>query len=336
MNSLNEWLSLSNELKASVFREVAREKRIPPAAIEKDWWVVHALSAIYATEIGPHTVFKGGTSLSKAWNLIERFSEDIDLALDRKFLGFEKEMTISQVKKLRKKSYEYISSSLFPELKAQFEKMGLNVIMEIEPVKDTDKDPLILQIMYPSVVEESGYILPRVLIELGSRSLKEPFSLKPLRSYVGEVYSGRKFADTQFSIPCVNPERTFLEKIFLLHEEFQKPIGKIRADRMSRHLYDLGKLMDSPFAEIAFANNLQLYDTIVAHRQIMTPLRGIDYKNHKPDHINPIPPLELLPEWKKDYQVMQESMIFGDSLPFDTLIQQLTKLKLKINSLAKK
>jgi len=93
---------------------------LPPAAIEKDWWVVRTLELVFTTEIAPHTVFKGGTSLSKAWNLIDRFSEDIDLALDRKFLGFNKEMTNSQVKKLREHSFKYISSTYFPLLQKTF------------------------------------------------------------------------------------------------------------------------------------------------------------------------------------------------------------------------
>lgn len=331
MNNLKQWLSLSDEAKAAIFREVAIEKSIPSSAIEKDWWVIQVLTAVFATQIGPYTVFKGGTSLSKAWNLIERFSEDIDLALDRAFLGFENEMTISKVKKLRKKSYEYVSSVFFHDLKDQFERMGLEVKLEIEPVRDTDKDPLIIQVIYPSVAGMAGYILPRVLVEIGSRSLKEPFSIREVRSFLGEVYDGRAFADLPISIPCVNPERTFLEKIFLLHEEFQRPFEKIRADRMSRHLYDLEKLMKSPFAEVAFSDDLKLYNVIVAHRRLMTPVRGIDYENHRPSLINPVPPAALLTAWQKDYQVMQESMIFGESLPFDKLIQELINLKERIN-----
>jgi len=334
MDNLKQWLSLPATDREKIFRELAIEKGIPPEAIEKDWWVVHTLVAVFATEIGPYTVFKGGTSLSKAWGLIERFSEDIDLALDRSFLGFKREMTISQVKKLRKKSFEYLSLVLFPVLQKQFDVMGLQVKMEIEPVKDTDKDPLIIQVFYPSVIGGKSYILPRVLIEIGSRSLKEPFTLMSFSSYVGEVFAGRDFADLPIEIHCVNPERTFLEKIFLLHEEFQKPIEKMRVDRMSRHLYDLGKLKESQFAKTAFSDDLELYNTIVAHRKLMTPLRGIDYEKHNPEYINPLPPEKLKAAWQKDYESMQESMIFGNSLPFDQLMEELKELKDSINLLA--
>jgi hypothetical protein len=333
MDNIKVWQSLPTIEKQRIFTEIAIQKRIPVAAAEKDWGVVQTLRAIFETEIKSFTVFKGGTSLSKAWNLIERFSEDIDLALDRSFLGFDGEMTISQVKKLRKKSYEYISKELFAVLQIQFEAMGLAVKLATEPVKNKDQDPIIIQVIYPSIVDVSSYILPRVLIELGSRSLKEPFTIKPIRSYVGEIYADKSFADEPINIPSVNPERTFLEKIFLLHEEFQKPADKIRVNRMSRHLYDLGVLNKSMFAQVAFSDNLELFKTIVAHRKLMTPLRGIDYELHKPPFINPLPPDFLVEAWQKDYQFMQESMIFGDSPPFDKLIAVLRILKQYINSL---
>src|SRR5690349_12624275 len=101
------WQKISSDEKRIVFKEIATELGIPDAAIEKDWWVVRTLEVVFQTEIAKHTVFKGGTSLSKAWNLIDRFSEDIDLALDRNFFGFNKEMTGSQVSKLRKLSFKY-------------------------------------------------------------------------------------------------------------------------------------------------------------------------------------------------------------------------------------
>src|SRR5665647_3330857 len=106
---LQAWFKLTEQNKQNIFLEISRKMKLPPAAIEKDWWVTRTLELVFQTEVAPHTVFKGGTSLSKAWNLIDRFSEDIDLALDRKFLGFEKEMTSSQVKKLRRESLKYLS-----------------------------------------------------------------------------------------------------------------------------------------------------------------------------------------------------------------------------------
>jgi len=160
----------------------------------------------------------------------------------------------------------------------------------------------------------------------------EPFEKCSFTSFVGEYFRGRPFADELITIPTVRPERTFLEKIFLLHEEFQQPLKKIKVERKSRHLYDLEKLMDTDFAKAALADK-ELYQTIVEHRRTITPLRGIDYSNHTPDKINPIPPDSIIGTWEKDYIAMQESMLYKPSLPFDKLIARLYELKARINSL---
>lgn len=240
--ALSEWLKLPDSTKQSIFSEVSNKTGLPAIAVEKDWWVVKTLEVIFTTKIADHTVFKGGTSLSKAWKLIDRFSEDIDLALDRKFLGFGREMTGSQVKKLRQQSFEFLSDEYFHSLEKTFHKYGLqDVKLQLTEPTAKDQDPLIIEVHYPGLIEKSEYIPPRVLIEIGSRSLREPFTVRQFNSMVGEHFKDRPFADSEITIPTVNPERTFLEKIFLLHEEFQKPVERIKVDRLSRHLYDIEK-----------------------------------------------------------------------------------------------
>lgn len=333
---LKEWLKLTDQTRRNIFAETSAAIGLPDAAVEKDWWVVHTIDLVFNTSIAPHTVFKGGTSLSKAWGLIDRFSEDIDLALNRRFLGFDKkdnEMTGSQVRKLREQSFQFISENYFPELRRKFSEAGFNnVTFQLGEIKSHDQDPLIMEIYYPTVTDPISYLQPRVLIEVGSRSMMEPFEKCSFTSFVGEHFKGRPFADELITIPTVRPERTFLEKIFLLHEEFQHPLKKIQVGRKSRHLYDLEKLMDTGFAKAALADK-ELYQTIVEHRRTITPLRGIDYSNHTPDKINPIPPDSIIGAWEKDYVAMQESMLYRPSLPFDKLIGRLFELKAKINQL---
>ena len=333
--AISSWQQLSTADKQAIFSEVAAQINLPTTAIEKDWWVVRTLELVFASSIAPHTVFKGGTSLSKAWNLIDRFSEDIDLALDRRFLGFEKkdnEMSGSQVSKLRKLSAKFIAEKYFPELAERFQSAGLKVEIKLGEIKTDDQDPLIVEIYYPSVTESMAYLQPRVLIEVGSRSLIEPFTNRSFTSLVGEKYKGREFADGNIVIPTVNPQRTFLEKVFLLHEEFQLPTEKIKVDRKSRHLYDLEKMMDTEYGMAALGNTA-LYETIVQHRAKLTPLRGVDYTNHTPDKINLIPPVAIIGAWVKDYQAMQESMLYNSSLPFSKLIERMHELKSRINNL---
>jgi hypothetical protein len=134
-------------------------------------------------------VFKGGTSLSKAWGLIERFSEDIDLAMDRKFLGFEGELSKQDIKKLRKASFKYITEKFYPALKAKLQDAGLsNVEITIAETTESDQDPQIIEVYYQSVFDSFGYVRPKVIIEVGSRSLREPFSIRSFNSFVGEHY----------------------------------------------------------------------------------------------------------------------------------------------------
>jgi len=333
--AISRWLQLSTTDKQATFNEVSAQINLPSAAIEKDWWVVRTLELVFASSIAPHTVFKGGTSLSKAWNIIDRFSEDIDLALDRRFLGMEKpdsEMSGSQVSKLRKLSAKFITEKYFPELAELFKAAGLKVDIKLGEIKTDDQDPLIIEIYYDTLTDPIPYLKPRVLIDIGSRSLIEPFNERSFTSMIGEKYKGKAFADNNIIIPSVNPQRTFLEKIFLLHEEFQLPIEKIKVERKSRHLYDIEKLMDTEYA-MAALDNTALYQTIVEHRAKLTPLRGIDYANHTPDKINPIPPDAMMGEWEKDYQIMQESMLYNPSLPFDKLIERMQELKSRINNL---
>ncbi len=333
-DALQQWFQLTDENRRNIFLETSRRLNLPAAAIEKDWWVVRTLQLVYQTEIAPHTVFKGGTSLSKAWNVIERFSEDIDLALDRKFLGFDNEMTASQVKKLRRDSFKYITTTYLPLLQKTFKDAGFNdVTLDLVETKSNDEDPVKIAASYYSLTEPSAYLAPKVLIEIGSRSLREPFSEKEIISLVDEHFKSSHFADQHISIPTVNPERTFLEKIFLLHEEFQQSSEKIKVDRLSRHLYDLEKLMDTEYAIKALADK-ELYRHIVEHRKTITPLRGIDYANHIPEKISPVPPEHLVAAWKKDYEQMQESMIYATSLSFDKLIERIVLLKSRINKIS--
>lgn len=331
--ALKEWLKLTDSTKRNIFLEVSKKIGLPEAAIEKDWWVVRVLELVFHTEIAPHTVFKGGTSLSKAWNLISRFSEDIDLALDRKFFGFAETLGSFQVSKLRKHSYKYISDNFYPILKKSFDEAGYSgVNIQVRETTSNDQDPLIIEVNYPSVTDKSEYLQSRVLIEIGCRSLKEPYTERQFSSFMGEQFKGREFADSNITIPTVNPERTFLEKIFLLHEEFQQPADKIKVDRISRHLYDLEKLMDTEFAKIALSDK-HLYQHIVEHRKTITPLRGIDYSNHAPDKINPIPSADFMAMLKKDYEQMQQSMIYAEALAFERLMERISVLKERINNL---
>lgn len=173
--------------------------------------------------------------------------------------------------------------------------------------------------------------MPRVKIELGSRSLKEPFTFRNIVSLVGEVFSNFSFADKPFEIPCVNPERTMLEKLFLLHEEFKKPKDKIRVDRLSRHLYDILKIYNSEHKDKVF--NKDLIISIIEHRARFNAMRGIDYETLFPPNLDPIPPEDLIKDWKNDYKIMQTNMIHEESPDFDDVLKIIKQVSDKYNNL---
>ncbi|MEO0331064.1 MAG: nucleotidyl transferase AbiEii/AbiGii toxin family protein [Bacteroidota bacterium] len=328
---MRKWFSLSEQQRREIFNQVSTQTGLPATAVEKDWWVTLVLRAVFSLPVADSLIFKGGTSLSKGWNLIERFSEDIDLALDRGFLGFEGDLSKTQVKKLRKASCDFISGDLMGWLDRKLKEMDIpDISLALQDFQDSDTDSLVIEVQYTALTGSSTYIQPRVLIEIGGRSLREPFEERNIQSLVGQQYGEQPFADDPVPIPTVLPERTFLEKIFLLHEEFQKPHRAIRVHRLSRHLYDLEKLMDTKYGERALADK-ELYDTIVAHRQKFNLVRGIDYTNHARGKINFIPSAEISQAWEKDYQTMRESMIYGETKTFPELLARLNELKNRLS-----
>lgn len=332
-NHIAEWFNLSEATRKNIIEQTSQKIGLRPFAVEKDWWVVNTLNLIFSLSCAEHLVFKGGTSLSKAWNIIERFSEDIDLAISREFLGFENELTKSQVKKLREKSCKFISEDFFYELKKLFEYNGFqNVKLDLIERNANDTDPIKIEIAYTSLLEANPYLPSRVLIEIGSRSLMEPKTVRSFNSFVSVQFKDQSFASPYLSIPVVNPERTLLEKIFLLHEEFQNQPEKIKVERMSRHHYDITKLMESQFGAIALSDS-DLFNSIVKHRKHINFLNYVDYSKHVRGKLNIIPPEWLLPDWEKDYNQMKEEMIYGDAPTFDGLMKEIANINNIINGM---
>lgn len=328
--SKTKFYNLEKADRVEIFNSIAEKKGMPPFAVEKDWWVCKTLEIIFQMEIAKHLVFKGGTSLSKAWKLIHRFSEDIDLAIDKDFFhGFKGEISRTRIQKLRKQAGAYTTGTFFDDLKKEFKIRGYHGLgFQVIEAKESDQDPRILEIFYPYIIQpSSNYILPRVQIEISCRSLREPFSLKSFGSLVDEEFSDKDFSSPLFTVPTVNATRTFLEKLFLLHEEFQRPLEKIRVDRLSRHLYDIYQISKAGFSNTVF-NDKQLYESIVAHRYKYSRISNIDYNLHSPKSLNAIPIRPVIQAWKEDYGKMKEDMIYEAEKPsFEDLVNNLSQLQ---------
>ncbi|MCH8485853.1 MAG: nucleotidyl transferase AbiEii/AbiGii toxin family protein [Candidatus Cyclonatronum sp.] len=329
------WLSLPKQRRVEILNQVTERTGLPAAAIEKDWWVTLCLKACFELPYSEQLLFKGGTSLSKAWGLIHRFSEDIDLAIDRSFFGYEGDISKTQIKKLRQRSCGFISNQFIQDLRSKLTKWGAISDCELiaQAVTNSDKDPQTIEIHYHSVTEPHTYLPQRVLIEVSSRSLMEPAEVREIHSVLSSTFPKMSFAEESFKVMTVTPQKTFLEKIFLLHEEFSQVPEKIRTNRLSRHLYDIEKVAGTGYGNAALQNP-ELYQTIVAHRKKFNSLRGLDYSNHTPDKIRIIPPETVIREYENDYSEMAGFMIYEDALTFQELIKRIRELQNRINAIS--
>jgi hypothetical protein len=331
------WANLSVDNKLTILTQVAAKTGLPENAIEKDFWVSMVLKALFSLEYSHNLIFKGGTSLSKGWQLIERFSEDIDLAINPVQFGFSGTTIIvkNQRDKLRKASKKFIETILKDDFKKTIEEMGLKnyCSIEAEQVKESDRDPMVLFVNYKSVLKEKNtYIAEKVKLEISCRSLVEPSDKIHLRSMIASENPTENYSEKEFSVRVAAPGRTFLEKVFLLHEEFNRPNGCVNLNRLTRHMYDIEKMMDKPFAKQAMEDPT-LYTEIVKHRSIMTAWSGLDYKAHHPSTICFVPPASVLPKLRDDYKKMQDNFIYGDSLSFEKLMERLQELQNRFRNL---
>ncbi|OJV35916.1 MAG: hypothetical protein BGO29_07420 [Bacteroidales bacterium 36-12] len=330
------FLQLPENEKIEIINQMHEETNLPQVIIEKDLWVTAVLRALFALPYAANLSFKGGTSLSKCWNLIERFSEDVDIAINREFFGFLGDtFTIKQISKdLRKATCKFIRDTLQFDLAKQLITNGIPeslffISMDITEVTTIDPEKVFVE--YKSVFNASPYIKNTVVLEIGGRSMKEPLQKVEIQSIIDKHFSQATFVEKSFAINVVVPERTFWEKVCLLHEEFSNPRKQIRVERMSRHIYDLARMIDTPIAENALKNK-DLFQSIVAHRRMFIAMKDFDYDTLSPKTINIIPLESVIAKWEDDYNKMQ-TMIYGKSMLFSDIIDKITDLNEKIKGL---
>jgi hypothetical protein len=327
------WLKLTDEQRRTSIAQAAIVSGITAKAREKDWWVTLTLKALFESPYAKFFIFKGGTSLSKGWKLIERFSEDIDIALDPMAFGraYETNPSHNYVKTLKKEGCEFTSTILLDALKAQFNHLGIpmgGISIEAEAVKDTipDKDPQTLFVRYKSLYPPHVYIADEVKIEFSVRSLKDPFANVKIESILSDAFPSTAYAEIPFEVVAVEPRKTLLEKAFLLHEKFMNANpDKIKIERLSRHLYDLVKMMDTETGQQVLKDH-EFYNTLIEHRKNYIRLSGVDYDTLHHSTLSFIPPDAVIEMFRQDYRAMQAAMIYGESPDFDILIEQLKLL----------
>jgi hypothetical protein len=312
------------------------------AIIEKDFWVCWALHRIYdVLRFRPGLIFKGGTSLSKAYNAIERFSEDVDLSLSRRDLGFAdsrdpEEKSISRKESQRRidalvaACQKTIRERLLPELHADF----TSVIGTTGWSLDLDvTDPQTVIFTYPRSEPGSRIpkaIRPAVRLEMGARSDDWPAEDREIRPYAAEAFPAAFKMATLCRMRVLDARRTFWEKATILHAEFHRPGGSAAADGLSRHYYDVYQLSQRDIGRKAL-NRADLLERVVAHKRLFFASAWAHYETAAPGGFHLIPTDERMPALQADYARMRE-MIFGDAPAWEEIVRGLRKLEDRINA----
>ena len=331
-----KFIDISEDSQRQAINTVALKTGLPPSSIEKDWWVTQVLKALHTLPYAEHIAFKGGTSLSKCWNLIARFSEDVDIALSREYLGFSGELSKTQISdRLRRAACSFVREKMQYDVRNALADLGIrtdafSVDVVITPVTTTD--PEVITITYHSLYEASPYIKNTVKIEISGRSMLEPIEKKAINATIDTHFSKAPFAEKPFEVNAIIPERTFIEKVFLLHEEFKKDM--VRVERMSRHIYDLAMMMNSKekIADRAIHNET-LYRAVLKHRRKFIGLKGFNYDELYSDTLCIVPNEDIAKLWQDDYKFMCEHMIYGQAPSFEELMDKLRTLNEQIRKL---
>lgn len=340
---MERFLLLSRDDRARAFEESATRRGLSPVSVEKDFWVCLMLRELFTLpEWGDHLTFKGGTSLSKAWRLIDRFSEDIDLTIDRDVLGFggingpEAAPSVKEQQRrlvrLRQACRDAIAQRLAPALAAQ-----LQTILPIQyswSLTSDDEDPdgqtLLFAYQRLAGAAMSSYIQPAVKLEFGARSDPWPVAPRSLSSIVAEEFP-RLFETPACTVSALLPERTFWEKVMLLHEELFRPPDRIRRPRMARHYYDVWRLIEAGVAAKAAAD-LTLFNQVAAHRRVYFKHGWVNYGTLKRGSIQMVPRSEQVDDWRRDYSAMRGEMFLATPPAFDAILARIELFQSEFNS----
>lgn len=329
---MNKVAHLSAGERRDLFQESARERGTNPAVIEKDFWVCWVLKHLFAdTELGTRLVFKGGTTLSKVFGIIDRFSEDIDLVLDWQLLGygpgqedpyqdFESKGKQDRFNKnINRKAANYIAKTLTPNLRKLFSNCP-----EIRVSVDT-AEPHALNVAYPAAFSQE-YLRPEVRLEIGPLASWVPSDRHIILPYAAETFP-EVFEDPACPVVAIAAERTFWEKATILHQEAHR--DGVMPPRHSRHYYDTYKLAESPIRRRAIEDS-ELLRQVVRFKQRFYPCGWARYENAKRGTFRLVPDAERRSALRRDYRDM-EMMIFGETPKFDTVMDTLQRLEDEIN-----
>jgi len=337
---MNEIYLLPKDERILFFRTASEIMNMPSVIIEKDYWVVWILEQLFSIEkLKSHLTFKGGTSLSKVYGLIDRFSEDIDLSIERDFFGFgspnDPESAPSKKKQqavldnLAKTCSSYVQTQMLENLKdAITVKLGASKdwSLFLDP-EDPDSQTLLFE--YPSEISEIGYIRRLVKIEIGARSEHWPVSEHKIQSYAKDALE-EKIHEPEIRVRVLHAERTFWEKATILHQYAHLPEDKKLPSRISRHFYDFFRLLISPIKEKALIEET-LLERVANHKSIYFASKWANYPTARKGSLKLLPPPYVLKELKMDYALMRD-MFFRDIPDWELILSTIENFEKEYNN----
>ena len=348
---MDEFARRSAEDRRAYIQEAANSRDLTRNIIEKDFWVCWTLRRLVSCkDLSGQLMFKGGTSLSKSYNIIHRFSEDIDLTIakDASLICdvpslMEDDISSNErqrrSKALKQAAQEYVREILMPILKREIE-MALSMTDGWEIVADPDDpDAQTLLFNYPKTSgyglnygndyggrSDTGYIKPRIKLEFGARGDTEPFEMKTIVPYLAEEFPD-ELLDAGTEIPTLAATRTFWEKVTILHALYHN--GKLR-DGMSRHYYDTLMLARAGIAAEALSKP-ELLAQVVRNKSLMFADKSASYDTALMGTLRLSPSDAIVADLRRDYANMAE-MFMAEPPSFTDLLSGIAELEETVNS----
>ena len=337
---MDKFIQLSDKDKRAYFEVAAADLNVMPQLIEKDFWVCWILKILFSLpESGRHLTFKGGTSLSKCYDVIRRFSEDVDVSIERTFLSSEASIEPDKdesnkenqrrLERLQLACKEKISNTLIPELKKSIGAVLTDKKAWGIELDSNDALGQTVLFTFPHALTSSveSYVKSAVKIEFGSRADHWPVENITVTPYVANVSGDVSIEGT--SVRVLAAERTFWEKATILHMIHNYPEGKNVPSRMSRHYYDLFAMVDTPIYEKSL-EKIDLLKDVSEHKSLFFKANWANYEEAKPGGLKLMPREKQVSQLKADYRQMQE-MFFEDPPSFETILEKLKTVEEKIN-----
>jgi hypothetical protein len=332
------FLTLPPDERRLYIDQAAVRRNVSAVVLEKDFWVCWLLGLLFGSEFADSLVFKGGTSLSKVFGVIERFSEDIDLSLSPEFLNLPEAGTSrNQANKWMTRAEAACAQAVKTQMAPALEAAAEAVLAKrdggwFEFLTDANTSSPVLLFHYPTS-QPAGfeYLKRAVKLEFGSLTDQQPVSRHPVRPWVADVLPVA-FPDWTCEVVVLDLERSFWEKATILHTEYHRPADKPTPDRFSRHYADTAALAKHPTASRAIDRH-DLRNRVVEWKRQFFGSSWASYDLAKPGTFRLVPPTARLPALRRDYQAMRD-MYLLEPTPFDDMLATLADLEHRINQAA--